>query len=262
MNALINVSRQTPIEIALQIDENGMTTAKKLYEYLELNQRNYSRWCKMNIIENEFAEDGIDFYSSQMTSEGRGNFSQDFKLSATFAKKLSMTAKNEKGEQAREYFVRAEGKLKNIAIAENDLSPELKMFQIILDTQIKNEMALRQAENKADKAFETSQTIKDTIVKEYDDWRSEMKHLVSVIQRGSNQTYQETYNMLYDALEKRAHCDLSRRIDNGRFRLKESGAKRTTIEAFCRMDVIEADARLKEIFTTIVKEYVIKFSIK
>ena len=30
-------STQTPIEIALKIDENGMTTAKKLYEFLELS---------------------------------------------------------------------------------------------------------------------------------------------------------------------------------------------------------------------------------
>ncbi len=129
MNNLINTSNQTPIEIALQIDDNGMTTAKKLYEFLELDQRNYSRWCKMNILENEFAEEGVDFYSSQMTSEGRGNFAQDFKLSAAFAKKLSMTAKSEKGEQARQYFIQAEDKLKELAICSSvlyELSPELQ----------------------------------------------------------------------------------------------------------------------------------------
>ena len=36
MDNLINTSNQTPIEIALGIDENGMTTARKLYEFLEL----------------------------------------------------------------------------------------------------------------------------------------------------------------------------------------------------------------------------------
>lgn len=57
MNNLLNqpmsdTSNLTPIEIALGIYENGMTTAKKLYEFLELNPSNYSKWYKTNIIEN------------------------------------------------------------------------------------------------------------------------------------------------------------------------------------------------------------------
>lgn len=51
---------QTPIEIALGVDENGMTTASKLYSFLELNPSNYSKWCKTNITENEFAEENGD----------------------------------------------------------------------------------------------------------------------------------------------------------------------------------------------------------
>lgn len=33
MNNIMNTSMQTPIEIALGIDENGMTTASKLYAF-------------------------------------------------------------------------------------------------------------------------------------------------------------------------------------------------------------------------------------
>lgn len=32
-----DMSHLTPIEIALGVDGNGMTTAKRLYEFLELN---------------------------------------------------------------------------------------------------------------------------------------------------------------------------------------------------------------------------------
>ena len=39
MNELdIHTGNQTPIEIALGVDERGMTTAKKLYEFLELDK--------------------------------------------------------------------------------------------------------------------------------------------------------------------------------------------------------------------------------
>lgn len=114
MNDIINTSNQTPIEIALGIDEEGMTTARKLYAFLEMDSKNYSRWCKRNITENEFAEENVDyFYSSSRKSEqGRGNFAEDYKLSASFAKKLSMQSKTVKGEQARQYFLKVEDKLK------------------------------------------------------------------------------------------------------------------------------------------------------
>lgn len=95
------------IEIALGIDEDGMTTARKLYEFLEMDESHYSRWVKSNIIENPFAEENVDyFYSPSMASkQKRGNFAQDFKLTANFAKKLSMQGKSERAEQAREYFM-------------------------------------------------------------------------------------------------------------------------------------------------------------
>jgi hypothetical protein len=52
---------------------------------------------------------------------------------------------------------------------------------------------------------------------------------------------------------------LSARVRNGRRRLEEAGASKTKVEAYCRMDVIEEDTRLKEIFTAIVKEYLVKY---
>lgn len=87
-----------------------MTTARKLYEFLKMDESHYSRWVKSNITENPFAEENVDyFYSPSMASkQKRGNFAQDFKLTANFAKKLSMQGKTERAEQAREYFIRVE----------------------------------------------------------------------------------------------------------------------------------------------------------
>lgn len=38
-SSTINTSTQTPIEIALQIDENGMTTASKLYSFFGIEPK-------------------------------------------------------------------------------------------------------------------------------------------------------------------------------------------------------------------------------
>jgi phage anti-repressor protein len=109
---------QTPIEIALGVDENGMTTAKKLYEFLEMDKSHYSRWAKANIVDNEFATENEDyFYSPSMANESsRGNFADDYKLTAHFAKKLSMKGNGEKAEEAREYFTHLEERMKQKVI--------------------------------------------------------------------------------------------------------------------------------------------------
>lgn len=49
MNDIINTSNQTPIEIALGIDENGYTTARALYDFLEMPSQNFARWAKRTL---------------------------------------------------------------------------------------------------------------------------------------------------------------------------------------------------------------------
>lgn len=120
---------QTPIEIALGIDENGMTTARKLYAFLELRPGNFARWCKVNIIDNQFAEENTDYLRllfEEETPTGGKIQREDYKLSASFAKKLSMTSKSEKGEIARQYFIHIEDSMKEVALRLRDMSPELQ----------------------------------------------------------------------------------------------------------------------------------------
>lgn len=62
-------STQTPIEIALKIDENGMTTASQLYSFLELKSSNFARWCTHNIKNNKFATENVDYIPFIMQEE-------------------------------------------------------------------------------------------------------------------------------------------------------------------------------------------------
>ena len=105
----VNIDSLTPIEKALSLDKHGCTTARKLYAWLELDDTHYSRWVKVNILENPFAEENIDYSPLKASkNRGRGQFARDFKITATFAKKLAMTCPTARGEQARIYFLMAE----------------------------------------------------------------------------------------------------------------------------------------------------------
>lgn len=109
-------SNETPIEIALQIDKDGMTTASKLYAFLELLPSNFARWCKKNIVNNKFATENEDYFPFIMQEERdkpkNPKPKTDYKLTSEFAKKLSMTGNTEKHEQARNYFIACEQGLK------------------------------------------------------------------------------------------------------------------------------------------------------
>ncbi len=126
MNEVVKGSKKTPIEIMLQVDSGGKTTAKALYEFLELDKSNYSRWCKKNILENSFAEENIDFWAFVINDEWGGQATTDYKLTASFAKKLAMSSQTERGEQAREYFLKVEQRLKQTVSQKRIVDDETK----------------------------------------------------------------------------------------------------------------------------------------
>ncbi|PEP84184.1 antA/AntB antirepressor family protein, partial [Bacillus toyonensis] len=120
MSQLINQTDKTPIEVVLAVDEDGRTYARKVYEFLELNPSNFSRWVKTNITNNPFAMEGEEFLRlvfDDETPTGGIIKREDYKLTATFAKKICMTSHTGRGEEARNYFIKVEEKLKEIAIS-------------------------------------------------------------------------------------------------------------------------------------------------
>ena len=137
------VETRTPIEIALDIDSEGMTTARKLYEFLELRKGDFARWCKTNITENEFAtenEDYVRLFIDAETPTGGKIQREDYRLTAHFAKKLSVKGNGEKAEQAREYFTVIEEKVKQTAIDRSQLSPQLQLMNMLVESMNKAEL--------------------------------------------------------------------------------------------------------------------------
>lgn len=255
--------KQTPIEIALGIDEEGMTTARKLYEFLELNPSNYSKWCKRNILENEFAEEGKDFHSYQMTSEGRGNFADNFRLAASFAKKLSMTAKSEKGEQARQYFIKTEDKLKEIAIQVNQLPPEMQMFKTIFDQQAKQYIEMQQLKESNQDIISRVDSIREIVALNPIDWRKESTNLINkiAVNVGGYEHIRVIREESYKLLEQRFGVALHIRLTNKKKTMALNGVAKSKLDKLNPLDVIAEDKKLVEGYTQIIKEMAIKYKV-
>lgn len=129
MNDVIENKMQTPIEIALGIDENGMTTARALYSFLEMPSQNFARWAKTNIESNEFYEENKDWWG--FFTMKNGNECKDYRLTTDFAKHLSMESHSSKGKIARQYFVHVEDGMKELASRFQNMSPELRAVLVV-----------------------------------------------------------------------------------------------------------------------------------
>ena len=94
-------------EIIKITEQNGRqaVSARELYERLGFAPQHWANWYKKNIMKNPFAISGQDFI--QLPLSGR---TIDFALSIDFAKRLSMMARTETGEQIRNYFIEVENR--------------------------------------------------------------------------------------------------------------------------------------------------------
>jgi phage anti-repressor protein len=101
--------------IKIETNENGKqaVSAKELYRFLTDIAHNYARWVKNCILENSCAEENKDYtvlLTASTTTRG-GQVSNNYALTVDFAKELCMLSRNEKGKQARQYFISCEKEL-------------------------------------------------------------------------------------------------------------------------------------------------------
>lgn len=151
-------------------------------------------------------------------------------------------------------------------ITNAQLSPELQMLQGLLNQMVQKELEDKErdrqialANETAKKAIETTENIKEAVRPIFDNWREEINSKFNRIQRSADKPFNLLRSEMYSELERRGGCDLGTRLRNKRARMKEYGRTKTEINNLNKMDIIEEDKRLKEIFSKIVSEYEIRY---
>ncbi len=260
-----DTSHLTPIEIALRVDENGMTTAKRLYEFLELNPSNYSRWAKSNISENQFAEEGVDYWVLVMDDERNSNPNptQDFKLTARFAKKLSMKGNGKKAEDARDYFTKVEDGAKQMVLRMQEMSPQL---QVMINMELEQKRQAKEQERQAAELAEVREnqkTLTQALIKPAEvDFRTWVNNCLSAIAESEGYLYignsQERHRAVrtesYERLTRKRPCRLDQRVMQARGKATMAGANQSQINAINKLTVIEADKDLRPVYESVIRE--------
>lgn len=120
--------------------------------------------------------------------------------------------------------------------------------------------ALEQQERRMNQIETTQQAIKAAVISEPDNWREDINHKMNAItQRIGSNKYREVRSESYKLLEQRAGVDLERRLDNKRARMLKEGASKTAINNIKKIDIIDEDKKLREIYGKIVSEYLIRY---
>ena len=135
---------------------------------------------------------------------------------------------------------------------------ELQILRAAIDQIEVAQQTATQALHLAESHSDTIQNIKDTmspIDKEWRRWANKRLQQIGF----KTGDYQGIKHESYTLLEVRAHCNLERRLENLRNRLRNAAATRTKINSSNYLDVIETDPKLKEIYSAIVKELSIKY---
>lgn len=141
MNTLIEIKEQT-------IDQELVQTvnARDLHAFLEA-KRDFSNWIKDRITKYNFIE-GKDFVKTQdlrspnlANAKSRAVIAINYYLTLDRAKELSMLENNQKGREARLYFIECERRLKQITPPQIDYSSPEAMIGFL--THLKSQIDKR-----------------------------------------------------------------------------------------------------------------------
>ena len=194
-NSNVDISSQTPIEIALKIDENGMTITSNLYAFLELHPAHFSDWCRKNIKNNKFAIGNEDYIPFTVEGERHNPKPKiDYKLTSKFAKKLSMSGNTERHEQARQYFIACEQGLKVAAqklqsVTNNSTDEKLIELLVFIDNPL----------SKLEEQTQLQPSIETTYKKPYNPWFAKMQKKYKLLEEYFDITRGQLYkNILWE----------------------------------------------------------------
>lgn len=141
----LNVIENGLINIYENDNREQLVNARELHEFLNVSTR-YNDWIKNRIDKYGFIK-GEDFITltENLVSGGRQNIHV---LKLDMAKEIAMVENNEKGRLIRRYFIEIEKKYRQQIFKVNELSPELQMFNQILQSLAVAELKAKEIENR------------------------------------------------------------------------------------------------------------------
>ena len=142
------------------------------------------------------------------------------------------------------------------------LSSQMRLIMEMAQQMAEAERERQEMQSAIKQHTETINNIKDAVIQIPQDgaWRSIIyKKIMRVAFITNKENPGVLFCKLYNELELRAKCNLDTRLKHYKERLLEQGNPPSLVKQKNKLDVINRDDKLREIFTKIVSEYEIKY---
>ena len=209
--------------------KNGeqLVSARELHEFLEIGSKFndwFKRMCEYGFVENE---DFVAITQKKVTVQGNESEYIDYILKISMAKEISMIQRNEKGKQARIYFIECERRLKELPMdsymiedrverAKKWIEEEENRKQLALEVKQKEEIIVAQAPKVEyyEKVLDTSTCYTVTQVAKL--YETTAVSLNKILQNQGIQFYQSGQWQLYAKYQGKGYTDIrTHKLDNG-----------------------------------------------
>lgn len=249
-NELFKVSaKQENGQVLFDVEE----VAKSLGIVQKKQNDKYVRWERVN-----------SYLPKNSPQVGKGDL-----IPEPLVYKLAFKAQNEVAEKFQDWLaieviptIRKTGSYEKYDTSQ--LSPELQMFKQIFDSVATTQLKQQEQDKRIELVESQQEAIKEVVATVPKSWRSWVNKIITKISKTKNHldAYKETRLESYELLETRGRCDLETRLNNLQERMKKAGASKSAISRINKMDVIENDTRLMEIYVAIIKEMAIKHGVE
>lgn len=149
---------------------------------------------------------------------------------------------------------------------ENQLKPktQLEILQASINQLVEQERRLSDIENRTDALEQKQENITEILSLNPTEWRKKVNAIINKIANsiGGGQAFQDIRKESYLRLEERGNYKLSVRLTNKQRKMALEGVAKSRIDKVNFLDVIADDARLTEIYLSVVKEMAIKYQVK
>lgn len=228
----------------------------ELHAVLDVKSR-YREWIDRRLSDIGAIEND-DFQAAEISAPS-GQTKKEYIIKLDTAKEMAMLERNDKGKEVRKYFIAVEKKYKSAAIDRSQLSPTLQALNMLVEGMNKQELDIKKQNEKIEKLEQSQEVIKEAVSPVTDNWREEIIRKVRRIQNANGVDFKSLNTEMYRELERRAGCDLNTRLRNKQVRMYEQGCTKTAINNLRKLDIIDEDKKLREIYGKIVSEYIIRY---
>lgn len=238
-------------ELVIMKDQQVVTTSLQVAEVFGKRHDNILR-----DIEN-LKKDILNFEEMFSESTEPDSYGRDRKVIYMNRDGFTLLAMGFTGKKALEFkirYIEAFNRMESqIKLDTTKLSPELQMFKGLFDSMAKQELKTNRIDHKLD-------NISEIVGTSTMDWRQGTTRLIQRIAQyqGGGDAYKDVRNEIYAEVDKRAGVSLKTRLTNKRRRMADEGVSKSKRDKLNKVDVIQDDKKLIEIYMAIVKEYAIK----